>query len=151
MPVSIRYRFSQSFTVPPKEAYLWCTDFTNQDHQFMGHDNAERQVIPVSDDIVILKDIFRTSNGVVKKQKLVHLYPDILCWVSTHITGPNKHSQFRYQIVPQDGGSRLDCEALHVENQNDLPLKEVARLAEVLCSEDSSAWKLLALAMAKEL
>ncbi len=152
MPVTIRYRFSQNFDAPPKQAYLWCTDFSLHDHQLMGYNSAERQVFPVADGIVLLKDIFHMPSGEVEKQKLVHLYPDRLSWFSTHVSGPNKYSQFRYEIVPQDGGSRLNYEALHVEYCKDqMCQNEVAVLAEQLCRADSAVWKLLAAAMKKEL
>jgi hypothetical protein len=149
MPVSIRYRFNQSFDAPKEQAYLWCTDFTPQDHQLMRHGNADRQVIHVSDDVVILQEVFHTPNGAVEKQKLVHLYPDSLSWVSTHVSGPNKYSQFRYHILPKLDGSRLEYEALHVEHGN-LTAAEVAALSERLCREDAEAWRLLAAAMAKD-
>lgn len=151
MPVSVRYRFTQVFAVPPESAFLWCTDFTPQDHQLMGHKNAERQVIHVCDGVVLLQEIFHTSSGDVEKQKLVHVYPKELRWVSTHLTGPNKHSQFSYKISREKGGSKLDYDALHVENQNALNNAEADALAEHLCREDSAAWSLLAQAMAKDL
>ncbi|MDR2719813.1 MAG: hypothetical protein LBC03_03295 [Nitrososphaerota archaeon] len=148
MPLSLRYKFSQSFTVPPKQAYLWCTDFSSQDHQLMGHNNAKRQVIPISEGVVILKDVFYTSDGDVEKQKLVHLYPDLLSWTSTHLTGPNKHSQFRYEILTEACGCRLDYEALHVEYGKDiLSSNEVLRFTELLCRADLEVWRFLALAL----
>lgn len=150
MPVIIRYRFTQVFAVPPKQAYLWCTDFTPQDHLLMGHENVERQVLHVSDGIVLLQEVFHTSNGDVEKQKIVHLYPKELRWVSTHLTGPNKHSQFSYKISPENGCSKLEFEALHVENGRDITRVEAGVLVEQLRRNDSEAWRLLAEAMNKE-
>jgi hypothetical protein len=149
MSASIRYKFTQSFDVPAEQAYLWCTDFRPQDHQLMRHGNADREVIHVSDDVVILQEVFHTPKGDLEKQKLVHLYPDILSWVSTHVSGSNKYSQFRYHIIPKLDGSRLEYEALHVEHSN-LTTAEVEPLSERLCREDAEAWRLLATAMTKD-
>jgi len=45
-----------------------------------------------------LRDVFHEGSGVVEQQKLVHLYPDSLCWVCKHLIGSNKYSQFTYEI-----------------------------------------------------
>jgi hypothetical protein len=84
----------------------------------------------------------------MEKQKLVQLYPDKLSWTSTHLTGPNKYSQFRYVISPRGKtASILSFTALHIDYEE----KEDAKtLAYRLCREDASAWRLLAKAMAKE-
>jgi hypothetical protein len=78
----------------------------------------------------------------------VHLYPDRLSWTSTHLTGPNKHSQFHYEIIPQGkNASNLNYTALHVEYEEKT---DAVLLAERLCKEDGATWKLLAKAMAVE-
>ena len=105
MSTVVPYHFSQSFQVSAQKAYQWSTDFTPEDHILMGEENAERQVIQLSDNTTILKETFRTNTGDIAKQKLVHLYPDQLSWVSTHLTGPNKHSQFICIISPKDNNS----------------------------------------------
>ena len=91
--------------------------------------------------------------GDVEKQKLVQLYPDRLRWVSTHLTGSNRYSQFIYEISAEGNrASRLDFTALHLEYEKDsLDSEAVKSLAEKLKKEDSAAWKLLAKAMIKEL
>ena len=152
MPIAVRYKFSQDFPVPPKEAYVWCTDYTAQDHALMGNGNAERQVVHLTDGVVVLKDVFHTNGGVVEKQKLVHLYPDRLRWVSTHLVGSNKYSQFTYEISAQGNGSRLNFTALHIDHEKERLSKEEAEaLAESLCEADAKIWKILAEAMTKEL
>jgi hypothetical protein len=153
MPYSIRYRFSQHFTVPAYEAYKWCTDFSPEDHALMGEAAAERQITRLAETTIILTDIFHTSSGSVEKQKLVQLYPDRLCWVATHLTEPNKYSQFIYEISAEgSGASRLDFTALHLEYEKEkLGSMDIKLLAEKLKKGDSEAWKLLASAMAKEL
>jgi hypothetical protein len=153
MPCSIRYRFSQRFSVPARKAYKWCTEYDPQDPALMGEDAAERQITHLTDTTIILTDIFHTSNGRVEKQKLVQLYPDRLSWISTHLTGPNKYSQFIYEISAEsDGASRLDFTGLHLEYEKEnLDSKGIKSLADKLKEEDSAVWTLLAKVMAKEL
>ncbi len=153
MPHVVRYHFSQSFAVPARKAYLWCTDFAPEDPALMGEDNVERQVTRATESTVILKEVFHTSSGDVEKQKLVQFYPDRLSWVSTHLTGPNKYSQFIYEISAEgNDASRLNFTALHIERGKEAITKaNVKLLAEKLCEYDSKAWKLLAKAMEKEL
>jgi hypothetical protein len=151
MPCPIRYCFSQRFSVSAREAYNWCTDYGTQDHVLMGDETAERQITRLTEDTVILTDLFHVGGGTVEKQKVVHLYPDRLRWVSTHLTGPNKYSQFLYEISAEGkDASRLDFTALHLEYSK-LEGENVKSLAAKLRQEDSGAWKLLAKAMAKEL
>lgn len=153
MPCSIRYCFSQRFSVPARKAYKWCTDYSPEDHALMGDKAAERQITRVTDTTIILTDIFHTSSGPVEKQKLVQLYPDRLRWVSTHLTGPHKYSQFIYEISAEgNAASRLDFTALHLEYEKEkLDSEDIKSLAGRLKEEDSAAWKLLARAMTKEL
>jgi len=89
----------------------------------------------------------------LEKQKLVHLHPDSLRWTSTHLSGPNKYSQFVYEISEEnDCASRLDFYGLHIENVEDnLDEAGAKLLTERLCREDSKAWELLANAMIQEL
>jgi hypothetical protein len=151
MPCSVRYCFSQSFPVPAREAYDWCTDYSAHDHALMGDEAAERQIIRLAEDTVILTDIFHAEKGEVEKQKLVHLYPDRLCWVATHLTGPNKYSQFIYEISGEgNSASRLDFTAVHLEYAK-LDSEALESLADKLKAADSAVWKLLAKAMAREL
>jgi len=151
MPCPIQYRFSQRFPVPARRAYKWCTNYSPEDHVLMGDEAAERTITCVTDATIILTDTFHTNRGNVEKQKLVQLYPDRLSWVSTHLTGPNKYSQFIYEISAEgNGASRLDFTALHLEYEN-LDSEAIKSLADKLKKEDSAAWKLLANAMIKEL
>jgi hypothetical protein len=118
----------------------------------MGHKDAKRIVTRLTDGTVLLKEIFPTSNGTIEKEKLVHLYPDRLMWVATHVSGPIKHSQFIYQITAEGkGSSRLDFNALYIEYNENFTQKGLKELSEELCRGDSEMWKLLAEAMKKEL
>ena len=152
IPNVICYRFNQSFAVSAPNAYHWCTDFTPEDHTLMGEDNAERQVMNVTNGTLILKEIFHTNSDDIEKLKLLHLYPDQLSWVSTHLTGPNKYSQFIYKVLEKgDNASYLNFTARHIEHQKEImSKKDIQVLADKLCQYDSKIWKLLAKAMEKE-
>jgi hypothetical protein len=119
----------------------------------MSEDNVERQVTHLTDSTLILNEIFHTNSGDIEKQKLVHLYPDRLSWVSTHLTGPNKYSQFIYKITAEgNNASSLNFVALHIEHEKEAMTKtDIKLLADKLCEYDSKAWKLLAKTMEKEL
>jgi hypothetical protein len=115
----------------------------------MGDEGVERQVTSVAKSTIILKDIFHATTGTIEKEKLVQVYPDQLSWVSTHLTGPNKYSQFLYRIsLEAKEASILDFTGLHLDYAAKTDAKE---LAERLCMEDAAAWNLLAKAMEKEL
>ncbi len=152
MPYSIRYSFSQHFAVPTKAAYEWCTNYQPNDHTLTGNSNAKRTVTWLTKSTVILKEIFPTDNGILEKEKLVHLYPGRLMWISTHLTGPNKYSQFLYQITAEGAEAcRLDFTALHIEHKENLTQKDLKTLTDELCRGDSDMWRLFAEAMEKEL
>jgi hypothetical protein len=116
----------------------------------MGDSTGKRKILPVSEGIVLLEEVFHNQNGDVAKQKLVTIYSDRMFWVSTHLAGPNKYSQFTYQITPIKGGSQLEFTGLHIEHRK-LTASEVKELSERLCKEDAEAWRLLAQAMTKDL
>ena len=88
----------------------------------------------------------------MRKQKLVYL--ERLSWTSTHITGRNKYSQFLYEIVPEsEKESRLEFIGLHVERvrEDDSDGREIDLLVARLKEEDSTAWRLLATEMEREM
>ena len=152
MLIAVRYDFCQHFAISAHKAYQWCTDFTPEDHALMGEDKIERQVTHLTDSTVILKETLHTNERNVEKQKLVQLYPNRLCWISTHLTGPNKYSQFIYEVTAEGrSASRLDFTAFHIEHEEETPKENADLLAEKLCNYDSNVWKRLAQAMEKEL
>jgi hypothetical protein len=115
----------------------------------MGEEGVERHVTRIANGAIILKDTFHSATGIIEKEKLVQLYPDQLSWVSTHLTGPNKYSQFLYGISPQGKeASVLDFTGLHLDYGEKT---DANSLAHKLRREDANAWKLLAKAMTKEL
>ena len=149
MPISIKYHFTLAFNVPVQKTFDWCTNFDLNDHQLMGEQNAKREIINLANGALILKDTFHLSTEVVEKQKLVRLYPEKYTWTSTHLNGPNKYSQFLYELASVGKESSiLDFSGLHLEYQR---IVDEKLLTQKLCKEDAKAWKLLAKAMEKEI
>lgn len=153
MPQVVRYRFSQRFPVSAKKAFEWCTDYAPEDHVLMGDTKGvKRQITHVTDATIILTDIFHVGDSDFEKQKLVQLYPDRFSWVSTHLNGPNKYSQFLYEIIAEgSNASRLNFAALHLEYKENLSSEAAKRLAAKLRKEDAGAWRFIAKALTKEL
>ncbi len=149
--VSVRYGFSQRFSVPAKEAYGWCTDYSPSDHKLMGHD-AKRAVTRLSDDAILLKDVYPGEHP-VRKTKLVRLNPERMSFTATHLTGPTRYSQFWYEIHPEgERRSRLDFTGLLVYRSKARPTaREVSEVAERETKDDSKSWVALAKAMESEL
>jgi len=154
MPRAIHYGFSQSFNVSARRAFEWCTDYTPEDQALMKGEKATREVQRISDDTIILVDTYVNEGKSTVKQKLVCLYPSRLRWTSTHLTGPNKHSQFLYEITPQ---TNRTCSLKFTGLYLDYSVKEGAeeKKAELLAKElkkmDSENWKRLAKEMGKQL
>jgi hypothetical protein len=151
---SIHYYFKQRFNFPAQEAYGWCTDFTPEDQKLMQETNATREVQCISEDVILLIDTFNGENKTITKQKLVCLYPKQLKWASTHLTGPNKHSQFLYEIVPEGNNTcHLEFTALHLDYdaRAGSSKSEAEARARELMKIDSDTWKVLAVEMEKEL
>jgi hypothetical protein len=74
--------------------------FDEDDPALMGDTDAKREIKRVAEGSVLLKDIFQTPSGFIEKQKLVSFFPSQLRWTSSHLSGPNRHSQFLYAITP---------------------------------------------------
>ena len=153
MPCSVQYHFVQRFPVPARKAYNWCTDYDSADHLLMGDKEAERQINHFTETTIILTDIFSIGGERIEKQKLVQFYPDRLSWISTHLAGPMKYSQFIYEIsYESETSSRLDFTGLFIDYRRENLDKATSKIiAEMLCKEDSEAWKLLAKALRREL
>jgi len=146
------YSFRQRFRVPAAWAFRWCIDFTPYDWgRSAGH--GSRKVTWVAPRTVVLDDTFPTADGGrVRKVKLVQVYPETRSWVSTHIVGPNHHSQFRYAIVP-DGprASAIRFEGRDLRWQGSpLSPAETRKLAKRLRDEDAELWKRFAVEMERD-
>lgn len=152
MPYTSLYKFSQNFDASAEAAYQWCTDYTPSDHALMTQSKASRQITKLSDTTILLTDTFQNAEEIIVKEKLVHLYPDRQMWIATHISGPNKYSQFTYEIVATgEEKSRIDFTAQHLENRDSMTPKEITELSKQLCSYDAEIWKRLAVEMQKDL
>ncbi len=147
---AIKYSFVQNFKVPAEKAYEWCTNYAPNDMTLMQEENATREVRLISSDSVILVDTFVVAGKPVVKQKLVCLYPNRLMWTSTHLTGPNKYSQFLYEISSRNNGqSCLTFTALSLDHSVEKS-EETERLASKLKTMDSETWRRLAKHMEKD-
>ncbi len=151
---TIHYGFSQNIDVSARKAYEWCTDYGTEDMALMQEENTTREVHHISDDVILLNDTYTIEGNTTVKQKLVCLYPDRLAWTSTHLTGPNTHSQYIYELVPQnDRQCCLNFTGLYLNHSitEGTEEKEAGRLAKELKNMDSKNWKLLANEMEKKL
>ena len=85
------------------------------------------------------------------RKKIVNLYPDTLSWVSTHLIGKTKYSQFLYKVSPLGASSaRVDFTGFQVE-YDDKKKRNAKDLSEDLRKEDSHAWELLAKEMENDM
>jgi hypothetical protein len=149
--VSIPFHFSQRFKAPAREVYAWATDYDPGDLVRMG--NVGRRVIErVCNETLIIADTYTGAGGKrVTKKKLVRLDPEQMRWTNTHLSGPNRHSQFWYQLVPTGRNAcRLDFTGMQVFAVRSTTAKEMAKRSEQLTREDSQTWKNLARAFAAE-
>ena len=88
----------------------------------------------------------------ITKKKLIRLDPKRLFWSNTHLTGPNKHSQFLYQIVSLGAKSTLEFTGLEVNYSKAMvSQKKIKSMEGEAREEDSAIWKKLAKSMEKDL
>jgi hypothetical protein len=153
-PYSTRYGFSQRFKVPAGEAYRWATDYQPDDWSLMGK-KGKRGIKRLSGNAIILTDrIYGDDGRYVSKRRLVLLYPERRSWTNTHLGGPNKHSQFLYEIIPEGkNSSRLDFTGFQInyDAQGEASPEKVESLAHKLREDDVATWRLLAKAMERDL
>jgi hypothetical protein len=113
---------------------------------------GKRGIKRINEDTLILTDTVTGDDGPVTKHRLVRLNPKRLSWTNTHLSGPNKHSQFWYQIVARGSGkSSLDFTGLQVNYGRRPPSARIAEMAEGLRADDRRMWSLLAEEMRKDL
>jgi hypothetical protein len=112
-----------------------------------------RKFTRVSEDTIILDDTVYPAGKAVNKKKLVRIDPKRLTYYNIHLTGPNKHSLYFYQIVPDgDGESRLDFTGYEVSYPSKAPSKkQLAKMAEAESAAGPKDWANLARAMEREL
>jgi hypothetical protein len=145
MAYSVRYEFSQKFEVPAREAYEWCTSYDPNDLALIG-EVGTRSISAISESTVILNDTYKVGKTINRRKRLVQLYPAELFWVSTHLIGPTKYSQFLYKISPETKSrSRLDFTGLQIEYGSAQHTKQsITARSEKLRKIDSEDWKKLA-------
>jgi hypothetical protein len=149
--VSIPFRFSQRFKAPAREVYAWATDFDPGDRARMGL-AGRRTIEPLCNQTLIFKETTAGAGGRrVTRKKLIRLDPEQMRWTNTHLTGPNRHSQFWYELEPLGRNAcRLNYTGLQVLAMRSATAKDLARRAELLTREDSQAWRNLAKAFTTE-
>jgi len=149
---SISYRFNQRFMVPAQDAFRWSTDYRSDDLRLMG-EKGFRRVKRLTDDTTILEEHVMQERKKIRKVKLVKINPLTLSWHNIHLEGPNKYSEFIYEISPE-GTRRSNLTftgLLVVYAKNHISRDRLKHIARKERQYDSRAWKLLASAMAKEL
>jgi hypothetical protein len=152
MPVvSVTYTFSQRFRLPAKKAYEWCTDYEPSDLALM-HEIGHRTIRKLTNDTILLTETVKQNGTTTRKVKLVRLNPRAFSWYNIHISGPNKHSAFLYEIVPKGKWkSKLTFTGLLVVySKAKLTTRKLRQIASTERRYDSIAWKHLAKAMAKD-
>ena len=82
--------------------------------------------------------------------KLIKLHPATLSWHNVQISGPNKYSEFLYQIEPINRRtSKLNFTGIMViYSKLKCTSRAIRRIANTEKRGDSTAWKLLAKIMA---
>ncbi len=149
---SIQYHFSQIFAIPAFDAYTWCTNYDQNDLKLMQQ-NGKREINHLTETTIILTDTFFNKKNPIKKNKLIQLYPDRLSWTNTHLSGPNKYSQFLYEIKPEnEKTSKLYYIGLQMEyKKHKLSKKDIEAREKEQMNEDAAVWKIIAEEMEREL
>jgi hypothetical protein len=151
---SVHFGFCQHFDFPAARVFDWCTDYAPDDLELMGS-GGRRTVQRVNEDTFILTDEYRAKGeGVLRtrySKKVVRVYPERLSWTNTRVSTDGMYTQFLYQIVPEEGGSRLEYTGSQIFPGRRPGPKKLAAIAKRLTAEDSATWRNLAKAMAADL
>ena len=149
---SVSYSFNQRFPISAREAFDWCTDYRSDDYELMG-EKGRRGIRRVTKDTILLEEQVIQGSRTVRKLKLVKINPRRLSWHNIQLQGPNKYSEFIYEIRAEgENASTLSFTGLLVVYaKRSLTRNRLGQIAEKEREYDSKAWKLLAKAMAKEL
>ena len=147
------YTFRQRFRVPAEAAFRWCIDFTPEDWKRLG-EKGTRKVTWLTGRTVLLDDSYPAPKGSrVRKRRIVQIYPETRQWVSTHVSGPNLHSQFRYTIVEEGANaSSILFEGRELRWRGSaLRAAAQRRLSRELRAADSGLWRQFAAQMERDL
>jgi hypothetical protein len=140
--VSLQYRFRQPLAAPAQAAYAWCTDFGPGDGKLFPQ-RTRRAVRRISDDALVLTDTTYPDGRLRRIQRLVRLNPTELAWTNTHLSGPFRHSQYWYRIVP-DGPRHchLEFQGLRLETTpTAVSEEERAQRVKEHRGADSTLWR----------
>ncbi len=150
--VTVAFSFKQRFRFPAADVYRWATDYTPHDIGLLGK-QGRRGIARINDDTLVLTDTFVAADGTkVTKKKLVRLYPASLRWINTHITGPNLHSQFVYELFDEGPrGSYLLFTGRQIVQRESITPQELKTLTRTIKAEDSGMWRSLAKSIAADL
>ncbi len=148
----MRYGFKQILPLAGKEAFEWCTDYKPYDFSLM-HEKGRRRIQKLTRDAIILTETTRKNNKTIIKAKLIRLNKSQLSWTNVHISGPNRHSEFLYQIEPLGKNrSRLNFTGLLICNSSRaLSNQKLRKIARDERRADSRVWRYLSIAMRKEM
>jgi len=148
---SVRYSFTQPLSLPANEAFEWCTDYQPYDLAMMKEE-GKRGIRRITNDTILLTESLLKKGKIMRKTKLVRLNRPELSWTNTHISGPNRHSQFLYKILPEGKSrSRLLFRGLYVcYSRKPIPRRQLQRIGRAERRGDSTAWRHLAAALRKE-
>jgi hypothetical protein len=148
---SVKYTFNQPLPVPADVAFNWCTDYKPNDLEMMK-EKGERRILRITSDTILLTETTRKRNRLIRKTKLVRLNKPALAWTNTHVAGPNRHSQFLYEIVPEGRSrSQLRFKGLLVHySKRALRPEQLRKIARAERQTDSTAWHHLAAALQRE-
>lgn len=148
------FQVQPALEFPAAAAFAWCTDYSSGDIELMGNEGS-RKVERVNEDTFILTDEFKPADDKVlrnsRSKKVVRIYPELLSWTNTRVSSDGRYTQFLYQIVSEEGGSRLDYTGSQIFPGKKPGPKKLAEIAKRLTDEDSASWRSLAKAMAKDL
>ena len=148
---SVTYTFTQQFQVPAQDAFKWATDYQPNDLALMG-EKGKRRIRRLTEDAIILEEGVRVGAKTIWKVKLVRVNPRTLSWHNIQLQGPNKYSEFIYEVTSR--GSRKSkltyTGLLVVYSKNRLSRQRLRQVANREKRYDSKAWKLLANAMVKD-
>jgi len=150
--VSLAFTFTQPLKVSAQRAYAWSTDYRPNDIPLLGR-TGRRKVDRLAEDTILLTDVFETPSGKVTKQKIVRLYPETLRWTNTHVSGPNRHSQFLYEL---EAAGKDRCKLVFTGRQVHTAAKALTaaqhkKQTAELRHEDHAMWKNLARLMEQDL
>ncbi len=150
--VSFVYSFRVPLPASADRAFRWATDYTPEDLSLMG-EKGRRSITRVTRDTLVLTDTVRDAGRTVRKTRLVRLLPKRRMWTNTHLSGPRRHSQFLYEIVPLGPRAcRLEFTGLQIERApRALGPRELARRAREVAREDRATWIRLAKALRADL